>query len=456
MRPNVVMISIDCLRSDAVYSDNTHTPFIDSLQDHSTVFKSHHATGAWTAPSFIGAMTGSHPHTYSTDFSIDYYPETLAERMKKEGYATVATLDSNYWISSSQSFDRGFDSFTNFVDVEEFEQQKKQETSKEVEKRNRLADILPATITNTLPGLVDRLWEMIQSNDHLYQTLQTTYRALTVVDRSVGAENVNKQFINEITGVSEPVFGWVHYMDLHHPYRPKSISGTDRLKYPTPRVNILNSRAVSDDDITESDAKALRYLYDRVVEDIDCYLATLIQNIRRTFDRRTILLIVGDHGEEFGEHGKFTHSNRPYEELIHVPLLIVDGTDRCIDALTSSIGIKPAIRRLITGENYLPPLRTDPVCRYIGGNSVPERTKRALNGFEDVSAVHTKLSDGVKCMYDGTFETYDLKTDPGEKHDVTQFDEHSDLMRATIQERAVERQQIMDQQILNDISQEDK
>jgi arylsulfatase A-like enzyme len=221
-------------------------------------------------------------------------------------------------------------------------------------------------------------------------------------------------------------------------------------------VNILNSRAVSDDDITESDAKALRYLYDRVVEDIDSYLATLIHNIRNTLDRRTILLVVGDHGEEFGEHGKFTHSNRPYEELIHVPLLVVDGTDRCIDTLTSSIGIKPAISRLIAGENYLPPLRTDPVCRYIGGNSVPERTKRALSGFEDVSAVHTKISDGIKCTYDGTFETYDLKTDPGETHNVTQFDEHSDLMRATIQERAVERQQIMDQQILTDTSQEER
>lgn len=36
----------------------------------------------------------------------------------------------------------------------------------------------------------------------------------------------------------------------------------------------------------------------------------------------TILIITGDHGESFGEHGPLQHDAVPYEEAIHVPLIL--------------------------------------------------------------------------------------------------------------------------------------
>jgi arylsulfatase A-like enzyme len=33
-------------------------------------------------------------------------------------------------------------------------------------------------------------------------------------------------------------------------------------------------------------------------------------------------VIYGDHGEGFGEHGRYVHENNPYEESLRVPLLI--------------------------------------------------------------------------------------------------------------------------------------
>ncbi|MCA9532091.1 MAG: LTA synthase family protein [Myxococcales bacterium] len=39
----------------------------------------------------------------------------------------------------------------------------------------------------------------------------------------------------------------------------------------------------------------------------------------------TLVMVVGDHGEAFGEHGLRTHDEVPYNEVLHVPLLLLDG-----------------------------------------------------------------------------------------------------------------------------------
>lgn len=39
----------------------------------------------------------------------------------------------------------------------------------------------------------------------------------------------------------------------------------------------------------------------------------------------TLVVIVGDHGEAFGEHGLRTHDEVPYQEVLHVPLVLLDG-----------------------------------------------------------------------------------------------------------------------------------
>jgi lipoteichoic acid synthase len=38
----------------------------------------------------------------------------------------------------------------------------------------------------------------------------------------------------------------------------------------------------------------------------------------------TVFVILGDHGEAFGEHGRYQHDNVPYEEGLKIPLLIHD------------------------------------------------------------------------------------------------------------------------------------
>lgn len=76
--------------------------------------------------------------------------------------------------------------------------------------------------------------------------------------------------------------------------------------------------------------------------------------VRRFFDLmketglydNTVFVVVGDHGEGFGEHGRFQHDNVIYQEGIHVPLLFHDGrspTAGKIEENLSQIDIVPSV-----------------------------------------------------------------------------------------------------------------
>ena len=66
---------------------------------------------------------------------------------------------------------------------------------------------------------------------------------------------------------------------------------------------------------------------------------------------RTIFVIVGDHGESFGEHMPRQHNASPYEEVVRVPLLIyapgLIEEGRQAPGLTSQLDITPTLLDLL-------------------------------------------------------------------------------------------------------------
>jgi arylsulfatase A-like enzyme len=65
----------------------------------------------------------------------------------------------------------------------------------------------------------------------------------------------------------------------------------------------------------------------------------------------TIFVIVGDHGEGFNEHGRSQHDDVPYEESLHVPLIIHDPQrfedGERIENLTNHLDILPTLADLL-------------------------------------------------------------------------------------------------------------
>jgi arylsulfatase A-like enzyme len=86
----------------------------------------------------------------------------------------------------------------------------------------------------------------------------------------------------------------------------------------------------------------------------------------------TIFVVLGDHGEAFGEHGLFTHGNTPHEEALRIPMLVHDPkrfeNGARVEEPVSQLDVLPTIADLLgyeidggayQGSSFLEPLPED-------------------------------------------------------------------------------------------------
>ena len=68
----------------------------------------------------------------------------------------------------------------------------------------------------------------------------------------------------------------------------------------------------------------------------------------------TVFVVLGDHGEAFGEHGLFTHGNTPHEEALRIPMLIHDPEQfengARVETPVSQLDVLPTITDLLGYE----------------------------------------------------------------------------------------------------------
>lgn len=97
------------------------------------------------------------------------------------------------------------------------------------------------------------------------------------------------------TPASRRVFIWAHYFEPHEPYdaHPEYDFG--------------------DRDIDR---------YDGEIALTDAIVGKTVQAIREQRPQ-AVIIISGDHGEEFGDHGGYYHGTTVYEEQVRVPLIVV-------------------------------------------------------------------------------------------------------------------------------------
>jgi arylsulfatase A-like enzyme len=56
---------------------------------------------------------------------------------------------------------------------------------------------------------------------------------------------------------------------------------------------------------------------------VDLFLKNLIEQYKKLgLYEDTVFVIFGDHGDGFGEHGRYVHEDNPYEESLKIPLII--------------------------------------------------------------------------------------------------------------------------------------
>jgi lipoteichoic acid synthase len=133
--------------------------------------------------------------------------------------------------------------------------------------------------------------------------------------------------------------------------------------------------------------------------------------------QNTIFVIVGDHGEGFGEHGRRAHNSVPYEEGLRVPLMFYDP---------SGTAIKPGrIAGPVSQLDIMPTLLKALDLKVTRGrmhgvtvwDSPPERV--LMSSCMGGCATRTTDSEAFIHHYGRRpDELYDLRTDPEELKDL--------------------------------------
>ena len=165
--------------------------------------------------------------------------------------------------------------------------------------------------------------------------------------------------------------------------------------------------------------EAVKGLYEDALAYADAQLGRLFAVLRgRGLWERTVVVVCGDHGEGFYEHGLAAHANSVYEEVMRVPLVLrapglASGTDGRPAQL---LDVPPTLCDLLG----LPAHPSFQGTSLVAAGVRPERSRYLLS--DTAWTTHLGIvRSGLKLIYDsreGRMALYDLRRDPGEREDV--------------------------------------
>lgn len=307
-RFKVVLLTLDSLRADCMCQGLA--PNLMRFGESAVVFTQAFVQGPYTTMSVPSLLTGVYPSRLPllkvrNMFGVGVEPaRTLPSLLKAAGYQTLG-FHSNPFLSRIFGFERGFDHFDD--------------------------DLLLQSLSwsNPLRLLVNRI-----------QRLRRLHPFLP-------AEALNCKILAHQRALREPFFLWVHYMDTHGPYHsggrwnPMAKLRAERLWFKATR---------NPQQITTAEREELLSSYHNRVSYLDHCVGAILETLAQSPSwGRTIVAIAADHGDEFGEHGGYTHRHKLYDELIHVPFMLrVPGVQpRAVTKLVEMIQLVPTLLDLV-------------------------------------------------------------------------------------------------------------
>jgi len=406
---NLVIISLDTLRSDAISpygGPKAISPVLQAFADEAVLFSHARAAAPQTAPSHMSLFTSVYPSAHNVQ-NVQHGTDpvtgrkgpliqplppsipTLAEILKAAGYRTVGLTDGGN-LNAAHGFPRGFDHYS--------------------------LDLSGA-------------WAQVDDG---------------------------KTWLKDLTAGDQPWFMFWHTYEIHAPYfapaeyvdrwAPKEYDGLlagvlERFEGLDFKQRFAAMRSVFWKDKADFgwlESAYLHGLYKAGIEFTDEALGSLLDDMRaQGVFENSIVVITSDHGEEFFEHGQWQH-DQLYEECLRVPLMVrlpggLGGGTR-LDTPVSLIDLVPTLLDLMEldpAELTLPgPARfhgaslatsilegTEPEAKPIYSEYRADRKGGPLYDWQ--VAIHNQ---GLKYLVDevrgGRARLFDLSKDDDEQHDV--------------------------------------
>jgi len=280
---NIILLTVDALRADHVswagYERET-TPLLDEFCEDALVFENAYSASSHTREAVPALLTGEHP-TKAVDDGFTRGAATLPMRLP-DAYATAA-FHSNPYVSRAYGYGEGFDQF--YDDL-------------------RLGQ-------NRVLALLQRALDKFVLRRGAYHTR---------------ADEINERSLSWLATREQPFFLWNHYMDVHGPYNPPEGYGEWSKAISNTTAQHLYDR-LSDGTPSERDVKRSIDLYDSEIRYVDAQIRQFLEALDdRGLLEESIVIISSDHGDLFGEYGRYAHPRYVYPELTHVPF-IMSGPD---------------------------------------------------------------------------------------------------------------------------------
>ena len=407
--PNVLLLILDTVRDEnlSLYGyERETTPALSALARESVVFDRAWAPSPWTLPSHASIFTGHWPHEISADWldRLDDAKPVLAEALAGNGYATAGFVANLIYTHRGWGLARGFSRYEDFpVSV---------------------GQVINSFSAGRIVSNLAPLREALGFHDVLNRKL---------------AGDLNRSLIRWIDRVDggRPFFAFVNYFDAHEPllppapwdrrFGPPGIEGPFR--YSAQKVHPVDRYAWSPDRI-----EAERNAYDGAIAYLDHSIGELLEELRRRgLLDNTLVIIVSDHGEQFGEHRLLAHGNSVYSQVVRVPLLmrlpgVVPAGVRA-EGSASLVEIPATVMEVVTG--HVSPFPGASLSRFwaAAGRSPAADTALAevTGGFEEAEWEPIARGDVRSALVgrwhyilnaDGREELYDVAADPAEERDL--------------------------------------
>ena len=203
---------------------------------------------------------------------------------------------------------------------------------------------------------------------------------------------------------------WLNARESDAPFLAVMLTSATHHSYKLPKK--LRKRAQTRHTDTSRDESRYRLL----VQAEDNMLGKVVEALRASGELdRTLILVVGDHGEGFGDHGVKQHDNNYYEEGLHVPFVLAgpgvevgerSGPANMVDlapTLLARLGLR-ANEEVVAGFDLLSP-------------DYPEAAPKFFGCYEPWNCrgfVRGNLKY-VEIPRDGFAFVFDLASDPDER-----------------------------------------
>jgi choline-sulfatase len=368
---SVVLITVDTLRARNLgaygYARDT-SPNIDLLAAQGVTFLNAYSSSSWTVPSLASLLTSRHPSEHRTVLARSAIPSELPllpELLKQAGYDTAVFIQSAYPLLT-MGFARGF-------------------------------DLLEKPAVYKTPEILQWI------RDHR----------------------------------ARPFFLWVHYSEPHTPYQPTArfdrLFATESVKDHPEIPPYWEPEECREQYDGNPDAARLRMaFYDERIRESDDKIGMILRELDALgLTHNTLVVLTADHGEEFFEHRGCDHGQTLYDEVLHIPLLL-----RHPALVPPGTRVAEQVRMIDVAPTILAAVAVPKPATFVGRSVLPlvwgrGSDRPALGGYLSTSERAVVVRHhGIKYVWspkgralrqsrqEQKEELYDLRADPGERHNL--------------------------------------